>query len=123
MGTPEPDSAFAFETPLSPEAISWARSFVAAIATASGADLEAAADVRLAVSEIVSTIVRHTPRERLEIDGRLDGDRLRLEIAPWTRHVALDDEIDPWEVVEALADDAMVRDGAAIITLPLLRSS
>lgn len=123
MGIPEPDSAFAFETPFAPEAISWARAFVAAIATANGADLEAVADVRLAVSEIVSSIVRHCPSGRLEIGGRLDGDQLRLEIAPWARHVAADDEIDPWEVVEALADDAMVRDGSAIITLPLFRSS
>ena len=123
MGTPEPDNTFVFETSPTPEAISWARAFVAAVATASGADPEAAADVRLAVSEIVSTIVRQNPKERLAIRGRLIGHRLRLEIAPWTSHVALDDELDPWEVVQALVDDAIVRAGAAVITVPLARSS
>ncbi|MGB9359508.1 MAG: hypothetical protein WCC01_13235, partial [Acidimicrobiia bacterium] len=75
------------------------------------------------VSEIVSTIVRQSPRERLAIGGRLVGHRLRLEIAPWDGTIALDDELDPWEVVQALVDDAMVLDGAAVITIPLARSS
>jgi hypothetical protein len=122
VGTPEPDNAFVFETSPTPEAISWARAFVAAVATASGADPEAAADVRLAVSEIVSTIVRQSPSDRLAIRGRLVGHRLRLEIAPWDGTIAPDDEVDPWEVVQALVGDAIVRDGAAVITIPLFRS-
>ena len=123
MGTPEPDNAFVFETSPTPDAISWARAFFAAVATASGADPVAAADVRLAVSEVVSTIVRQSPRERLAIGGRLVGRRLRLEVSPWGGTVPPNDEIDPWEVVQALVDDATLRDGVAVITIPLARSS
>ena len=86
------------------KAIGWARTFASTLGSALGLDTESAADLKLAVSELVSETVVAAPREPFTIEGRIDDGRLILELAPWSSLEPEDRKLTAWDIASSLFD-------------------
>lgn len=99
--------AFTLDAPASAGHIPSIRSFAADVAAAHGAPPDDVADVRLAVSELASAIVA---QDAEEIGLRIapHADRLSVTIGPWAQGPPSGDDVDPWDLVTSLFEDARV---------------
>lgn len=104
-----------FETPISPEAAAWARSFAAAASLAAGADEDCADNVRLAVSEIVSIVAVTHPSGMLHIDLIASENAIVMTVTPWPTEVPSAPMVDPWVVITSIADDVTVAGNSVTI--------
>lgn len=104
-----------FESPISPEAAAWARSFVAAASLAAGADEDCADNVRLAVSEVVSVLALSHPQDVVRIELLASERAIVMSVTPWPTVLPSDPTVDPWVVLTSIADDVTVRGNSVTV--------
>ncbi len=103
-GSEHPPATYRFQAHAVPQAIGWARTFASALAGGLGADAESVADLKLAVSELVSETVVDASGELFTIEGRLENGLLVLQLTPWSRSDSEDRQLTAWDIASSLFD-------------------
>jgi hypothetical protein len=117
LGVSDPAASqptFHFEAPAVPDAIAWARTFAASIAVSAGADPETVADLRLAISELMSGTVVRFPGQRVDIGGWLEDGDLSLHITPWTDVEPVYRALTPMDIVSSLFETELLEDSIVL---------
>lgn len=103
-GSDHQPATYRFRANAVPEAIGWARTFASTLGSALGVDTESAADLKLAVSELVSETVVSAPGEPFTIEGWIDEDQLVLALTPWANLEPEDRQLTAWDIASSLFD-------------------
>ncbi len=112
-------SVFSLDTTATPEHIAWVRAFAGAVAAAHDADPDTVSDVKLAVSELAASIAAARPGIVLQLRVEVADGRLSFSIRPWQSVAPAEDDLEPWEIVTALFDDAVIVEDAAAFAMPI----
>lgn len=117
------DGTFSLDVPARAEHVAWVRSFASAVAQASGAPPDDVADVKLAVSELASSIVASRPGTTIAMRITRRDQRLTVSMAPWEHVEPADVDIDPWELVTMIFDGARIDGDRAVFELALSKGT
>lgn len=108
------DWRYRLQAPAIPEAVAWSRTFGASLARSFGVDHELSADLKLAISELVSEIIVAHPRRDMTIRARAEGDRLVLQISPWSATEPDDRDLTAWDIASSLFEIRLLDEGVEI---------
>lgn len=115
MEPPDTTLPIVFESAITPGVVRWSRTFVAAAAVASGADLQRVADMKLVASELAAVVVASQQHGLLRIELADSRGAMVMTVSPWSGRVPTDDGLDPWVIVGSVADE--VSESAGVVTV------
>lgn len=115
--TDQGDGSFTLTVSALPQHVPWVRTFAAAVASAHGVSPDEVADLRLAVSELAAAIATASPGVDLDLAISRSDDRLVCSLRPCVVEAGPDVDLDPWDVVGALFEDARLVDGCAVFSI------
>lgn len=110
------------EAPAGSHTVEWVRAYATALSTALGADPDVAADVRLAISELVSAIDATGDEGTITLECRPEESALVFQLAPWTDGDHADeagDGLEALDIAGALFEEVVVESSRVLLRVPL----
>ena len=118
MSQPPDPATYELVVPATGPHVATSRMFMIGVANVAGCDEDVVADVKLAVSEMVTAIVEDGAASEIRVTATISPGRLSIRIAPWPDHIDVED-LGVLDIVDVLFPGTAADDGAVVIPVDL----